>query len=957
MAAQIRFALSDIGDLGVVPSGKQLLFVDLDDNTLKVKKDDQNIYSLAGGGNVDSVNSQTGVVVLTSDDIDDSADTNKFVTSSDLTKLGFITVTGAVDLDAIDSAVSAATAHIANTSNPHSVTKSQVGLGNVDNTSDENKPVSILQRSSILDSIDGDGAYYFTNVSSDLGGGRLEMIKGIPPGGGFGISNTSVSDGDILATFASVAGFPNSTVIPSGVLSFSVDASQTGGTQESRLYAEFYSRTILGVDTLLATSDLSQVLTGSVETIRGFTKMKAVSGLLSTDRLVIVIKADVSGAGTPPDITINIQGATRSNSRFPFDSVSSINGETGNITLDKTYVGLGNVDNTSDLNKPISTATQTALNLKKDLNQDIVFEPDGNVGTYIPNSLTLYVEPLQNSPDETVNTDNIQINLDSANSGFTFGTSGQAFRARTTNVSHQGTGDVGELQFYSASSNIGNGTDPIDVKGIGLSYGFGNINANVNINGPIIGYTTQISIDSSATIDSSQYIQSFSDTHNIGCATPNYRSANFAPTIASMNNNSSYTGVNLTPNITTFTGNAGFIGVNVTPTLGTFNESGYFQGINVNPNITSSRYASGLQVSMDNVTPYAGVQSSLVEQDLTFTFVAAGDNDVYTLEYTPGATAGSEVVSLVGQDITVQIEDGVSTATQIKNAVDAIPQLAAAITTTVTGTGSNPQDVFGPTNFSGGENPGRILAAYLDGDVEITGGLTFGGALSIGLLNAFGSQEVVSGSGNPATIHSLISNPTVPNNATITNGDTIGVNTAMLLNVGTNASVTSALVGLSALALPAVVQMGSGSTVDQVAGATFAVSLDPSATGGTIDNMDLCRAVALPNGITTITTMSGFRVDLPFGNPATTAWGFYESPGINNYLAGNLLVGGTPGSDDTVTNSSVALEIKSTTKSMVLSRMTTAERNAMTPVDGMVIYNTTDNKFQGRANSTWVDLH
>lgn len=36
-------------------------------------------------------------------------------------------------------------------------------------------------------------------------------------------------------------------------------------------------------------------------------------------------------------------------------------------TLTKTTVGLGNVDNTSDLNKPISTATQSALDLKADL--------------------------------------------------------------------------------------------------------------------------------------------------------------------------------------------------------------------------------------------------------------------------------------------------------------------------------------------------------------------------------------------------------------------------------------------------------------------------------------------------------------------------------------------------------------------------------------------------------------
>jgi hypothetical protein len=35
--------------------------------------------------------------------------------------------------------------HLSNTSNPHSVTKSQVGLSNVDNTSDANKPVSTAQ--------------------------------------------------------------------------------------------------------------------------------------------------------------------------------------------------------------------------------------------------------------------------------------------------------------------------------------------------------------------------------------------------------------------------------------------------------------------------------------------------------------------------------------------------------------------------------------------------------------------------------------------------------------------------------------------------------------------------------------------------------------------------------------------------------------------------------------------
>lgn len=43
--------------------------------------------------------------------------------------------------------------HEANTSNPHNVTKAQVGLGNVDNTSDANKPVSIAQQAALDDKV------------------------------------------------------------------------------------------------------------------------------------------------------------------------------------------------------------------------------------------------------------------------------------------------------------------------------------------------------------------------------------------------------------------------------------------------------------------------------------------------------------------------------------------------------------------------------------------------------------------------------------------------------------------------------------------------------------------------------------------------------------------------------------------------------------------------------------
>lgn len=47
--------------------------------------------------------------------------------------------------------------------------------------------------------------------------------------------------------------------------------------------------------------------------------------------------------------------------------VQSVAGRTGVVVLTKTDVGLANVDNTSDANKPVSTAQQTALNLKANL--------------------------------------------------------------------------------------------------------------------------------------------------------------------------------------------------------------------------------------------------------------------------------------------------------------------------------------------------------------------------------------------------------------------------------------------------------------------------------------------------------------------------------------------------------------------------------------------------------------
>lgn len=65
--------------------------------------------------------------------------------------------------------------------------------------------------------------------------------------------------------------------------------------------------------------------------------------------------------------------------------VTSVAGRTGDITLTKTDVGLSNVNDTSDLGKPISTATQNALDEKATIIIDPVDEssyPDGTIFLY-----------------------------------------------------------------------------------------------------------------------------------------------------------------------------------------------------------------------------------------------------------------------------------------------------------------------------------------------------------------------------------------------------------------------------------------------------------------------------------------------------------------------------------------------------------------------------------------------
>ena len=100
----------------------------------------------------------------------------------------------------------------------------------------------------------------------------------------------------------------------------------------------------------------------------------------------------------------------------------------------------------------------------------------------------------------------------------------------------------------------------------------------------------------------------------------------------------------------------------------------------------------------------------LVVQDLTYTGIVTGgiNGNLVSIEYTTGGTAGSEVVTVVGNAISVDIEPGVSIATEIETAINGSAAALALITVAVTGTGSNVQAAATPAFLVGGLGPNDL---------------------------------------------------------------------------------------------------------------------------------------------------------------------------------------------------------------------------------------------------------
>ena len=150
--------------------------------------------------------------------------------------------------------------------------------------------------------------------------------------------------------------------------------------------------------------------------------------------------------------------------------VDSVAGKTGVVSLAKGDVGLANVDNTSDINKPISTATQTSLNLKANAaNAELTGVPTaptaavGTSTTQLATTAFVNAEIANNAPTKTGSgasgTWGISItgNSDSATKLSTARTIGGVSFDGTANIDLPGVNTTGNQDTTGNAATVTNG--------------------------------------------------------------------------------------------------------------------------------------------------------------------------------------------------------------------------------------------------------------------------------------------------------------------------------------------------------------------------------------------------------------------------------------------------------------------------------------------------------------------
>ena len=325
----------------------------------------------------------------------------------------------------------------------HSVSKADVGLSNVDNTSDADKPISTATQSALdLKSNITSPAFIGipTAPTATKGNNTTQIattafVQEAMGDGGFGDMMKSVYDSNnsgVVDNAEKVNGYTVESNVPSGAV-FTDTITTVNGKTGAIAKSDIVALGIPAQDTTYSTSTLEQLNAGSNTTgmlqtakslndwlndkgyITSYTDTTYTAGDgLTLSGTTFSLPITILGSGTyvqsvtqtANGLTITLGTPPDTNTTYSEISEAEINTGTsdtkrtitarrityvlGKVTttinsaisaLTKSDIGLGNVDNTSDTDKPISTAVQNALDGKVNNSQVQTDVPAGAVFT------------------------------------------------------------------------------------------------------------------------------------------------------------------------------------------------------------------------------------------------------------------------------------------------------------------------------------------------------------------------------------------------------------------------------------------------------------------------------------------------------------------------------------------------------------------------------------------------
>lgn len=404
------------------------------------------------------------------------------------------------------------------------------------------------------------------------------------------------------------------------------------------------------------------------------------------------------------------------------------------------------------------------------------------------------------------------------------------------------------------------------------------------------------------------------------------------------------------------TASQGWISYSAFPNFHSGSTINGYQGVVVSPNIDTAIPNQGYNGYSANGQFTANMQFfNGYSLDAQFNAGSSVTNGIQGYGFNPHLSSTSSVNFMTGLGIYGNLDSGSTTGSY--QGVNINPSIHGTITNNVT---------LLEVNINGGASIPQLRGIDIDLNQVTSPQQKQGLNINDGTLNVQSNYDTSVYPASPGFINliglgglfTVAAGHPVTNTLTLANN--YGSSAIFMDNYGPDPFVGT--LGFANLAFVNQLSVGLGKTVSNYNQQLIASSVPDLSTefpgyvdGGTISNYYSLRiaGLLLQGGNVSVTNQYQIYMDNIGGaSSASNAWGLYiADPALQNYFKSSLAI-------DTasfkVSNSSVGLEIGGNTKALRLSNLTTTERDALTALAGMEIFNTTTNEVEFYDGTSWT---